>query len=73
MGAEWTRRVPPEWLNDLAERLERARCWHLGDKAFGRGTSSKWWDLSPGDVDEAIVRLRELARDNPIEENDNAR
>jgi hypothetical protein len=45
----------------VADRLAEARCWHQGPKAAGRGVTTKWWDLNPADVEEAIIRLRELA------------
>lgn len=45
----------------VADRLEQARCWHQGAKALGKGISTKWFDLNAADVEEAIIRLRELA------------
>ncbi len=54
--------VPRSWLVDLASRLERAQCWRTDAKPFGRGTSSRWWDLNPADVQEAALRLRQYAQ-----------
>jgi hypothetical protein len=50
-----------ERARTVAARLAKARCWHSGAGALGSGTSTKWFDLNPADVEEAIIRLRELA------------
>lgn len=52
--------IPCAWLRELADRLDEARCWHVGDSTFGK-TSSKWWNLLPTDVREAALRIRQYA------------
>lgn len=45
----------------IASRIAKARCWHQGAASFGSGISTKWFDLNPADVEEAIIRLQEFA------------